>query len=86
LSDGKFKKKTRLRLLASGNSRLSAVVNYRVDYKQFVLWYCSEPKVTLHAIVYAERSLCFVIRQCSVNRITWYSVNITQQLRLMFVL
>jgi hypothetical protein len=48
--------------MASGKSRLSAVVNYRVDYKQFVLWYCSEPKVTLYAIICAERSVGFVIR------------------------
>jgi len=53
--------------MASGKSRLSPVVHYKVDYKWFVLWYCSEPKVTLHAIFCAERPKGFVKRQCRMN-------------------
>ena len=30
------------------------VVNCRLDYKQFVLWYSSVPKLTAHAAVFAE--------------------------------
>ena len=39
-----------------------SVVNYRLDYKQFVLRYCSVPKLTVQGVVCAERSLVFVIR------------------------
>jgi len=27
------------------------VVNYRLEFKQFVLWYCSVPKFTAHGVV-----------------------------------
>ena len=43
------------------------VVNCRLDYKQFVLWYCSVPELTVHAAVCAEWPSVFVIRQCKVK-------------------
>jgi len=36
------------------------VVNYRLDYKQFVLLYCSVPKLTLHGVVCCRTILNFL--------------------------
>ena len=58
---------------------IMGVVNYRLDYKQFVLSQCSKPKF------FCRKCINFAIRQCRINWITQYSVNITQQLLLKFV-
>jgi hypothetical protein len=63
---------------------IMGVVNCRLDYKQFVLWYCSLPQFTVHAVC-AERWLMFAIRKCRINWITWYPVNITHQLLMTFL-
>ena len=46
---------------------IMGVFNFRLDYKEFVLWYCSIPKLTAHAAVCAEWPSVFVIRQFRIN-------------------
>ena len=38
---------------------ITGVVNCRLDYKQFVLWYSSVPKLTVHGAVCVEWSSIF---------------------------
>jgi len=44
-----------------------SVVNYRLDYKQFVLWYSSIPKLTVHDAVCPELSFMFAVEQRAIN-------------------
>jgi len=63
---------------------IMGVVNCRLDYKLFVLWYCSVPNLTIQAVCAGKSSFC-VTRQCIINWITWYSVNFTEILCFIFV-
>ena len=45
-------------------SVIMVVVNCRLDYKEFVLWYSSVPQLTVQGVVCAERSSVSVIREC----------------------
>jgi len=78
---------------------IRGVVNCRLDYKQFVLWYCSVPKVTVHA-VFVQNGIQFLQYDSALHAVfvqngiqflqydsAWQieSHDITQQLPSMFV-